>query len=216
MKTFLLLLLIVSWSVQCYYDDDKAYLTNKMEEFIRHEKIMKAAPEYIHAVLKKLIMYPRTSFMVQKTYNSNMKPQSSFAYNGSVEDFGNAVHHTMHNVDIFAEGIRDLSGVILKELETHFDEYGVSLFDGVIIAQRHANVIGIAKSQNVTVDWLQFSGRCIYIKYYEVKEKLSERVVKSRSLGDLVWSFIELLFICIITAILFFSCFLCLAWNGML
>ena len=148
-----------------------------MEEVKKHEEMINVAPQYMRAVMKDIIIYPYTKSIIK-----NHGPvRSTFRYDGTVSGFSSVINETMYNVDIIAEGIQDLSWIILKELEYHFDDYGVGYFDSVLIAQHYGTIIGIAKTTNETVDWNAFKGRCIYVPFYEVKNNLAQRIEKDNS-----------------------------------
>lgn len=194
---FLLCCILCCWKVSASYDYEYARFVSKLEEEKKHEQMIKMAPQYMRAVMKDVILYPHTKNMIQ----NNGPVRLTFRYDGTVAGFSSVINETMYSADIIAEYMRDLSFIILKELEYHFDDYGVGYFDGIMIAQRYGTIIGIAKTTNETVDWTAFKGRCVYIMYYEVKNKLDQRIEeKSSSIG--LFSLFELLIMTLPVAII--------------
>lgn len=206
---FLLCCILCCWKVSASYDYEYARFVNKLEEEKKHEQMIKMAPQYMRYVMKDVILYPYTKNMIQ----NNGPVRLTFRYDGTVAGFSSVINETMYNADIIAEYMRDLSFIILKELEYHFDDYGVGYFDGIMIAQHYGTIIGIAKTTNETVDWTAFKGRCVYVMYCEVKSKLEQRIENESSKIGLFSSF-ELLImslpcVIIITCVML-NCFRCL------
>lgn len=188
MNTKIIFILIIFSFIKVHLSFiDNDWYIRRIQEREEYDKIVSAAPKYIRNIIKEVSFYPRTSFIIKQNGYSYDIPKISYCYNGTFDDFSIAVSNVSNDVELFANGSRDLSIVILSELKNNFDDYLIDRVDSIIISQRFGSEIGIGKMEICdNIDWLSFKGRSFLIPYNEVKNAISEKINKPVSLFVLI------------------------------